>query len=556
MTNSPDSIPAMKNRRDSTRVVVMLVIFIAIALRLWGLDFGLPQQFHPDEPVVVTRAEYGVASNDWNPKAFQWPSLQIYILGAEYEIWYLGGRIAGDWQNADPEFMSYCLHAQGGFYYLGRLTTLLFGVGCVWLMFLLARRFLGTSGSIAAAFLLAVQPIMVRHSRYITPDIPAEFFSLAALIFIDRLYIALRSLVSDDKSRRPVYIDNRSPVWLVVMSAIMIGLATGTKYPAAILAIPLLGVILFGRSNYHPVIRIVIAIMSGAIVLLTFLVTTPFAIFDFGRFVTDIATITWHMKTGHIGMEASGGIWLSSLRQFFVDSGQIWTVISMVGAIIFLARDLKRMWPMTIAFVLILVGLAPLQVFSDRYLVPLIPFMVLGVSWLIEVVTKLIDRGKSGQRLGAVVATILAIALAGQGIDVAIKDAYRLTLPDTRTAAYKWVVENIPAGSSIVEEQGGPNLSPVELAPLAPEPTYRLTEITPLFFRGGSEKDPGDILTSARPEWVISSSQVRDRYMRPGAVKEYPDLVAVFRMYYGLIDKYLPQAADFRRETEWSGRRL
>jgi hypothetical protein len=144
------------------------------------------------------------------------------------------------------------------------------------------------------------------------------------------------------------------------------------------------------------------------------------------------------------------------------------------------------------------------------------------------------------------VAILVATILIGAGgLIVAGEEAHRLTLPDTREAALSWVIENIPAGSGVVEEQGGPDLYSTELAPLAPEPTYRLVEITPMFSRGGEEKDPLDRLVAARPEWVITSSRVRDRYMRPGAEREFPELVAAFKIYYSLIDGYLREVARF-----------
>ena len=157
-------------------------------------------------------------------------------------------------------------------------------------------------------------------------------------------------------------------------------------------------------------------------------------------------------------------------------------------------------------------------------------------------------RASGSGFLGKILTTVASVAvlvMAGGGGVVTALDAYRLTLPDTRQAALEWVVQNIPAGSSIVEEQGGPDLNSIELAPFAPEPTYRITEIIPLFFRGGPEKDPLDTIVEARPEWVISSSQVRGRYMRPGAEKEFPDIVAAFRIYYSLLDIYLIEEARF-----------
>jgi len=140
--------------------------------------------------------------------------------------------------------------------------------------------------------------------------------------------------------------------------------------------------------------------------------------------------------------------------------------------------------------------------------------------------------------------------MCGFGFKVVQNDARALTLPDTRELAYAWVVENIPAHSVIVEEQGGPNLFPSELVPLVPEPWYRVTELQPLFARGEGFMDPLDLLIQVKPGWVIVSSNVRDRYLREGAEKEFPALVAVFREYYRLVDNYLVEEARFAPEGD------
>jgi len=518
----------------SPTVGLLLIVLLGIAIRLWGLDFGLPQRFHPDEPVVVTRAEYGVATNDWNPRAFHWPSMQIYLLGLEYEIWYWTGRALGIWDSADPDFISYALHAPGGFYYLGRLTTLIFGAGCIWLVWILALGFMGRTGAMVAAFLAAIDPILIRHSRYITPDIPSEFFFLAALVTLDRLYVLLST--RDSAGR------DGPALRLALISGALIGVGGGTKYPVLELAIPLLAVIFLSR-NLRIAVRFSIAIRAAIAVGVAFLITTPYALLDWRKFLLDLSTIGHHLRTGHIGMEAKGGIWVASAFQMMRDSGWAWLIIGVLGVAWFLLRNPRRTWPILLAFILVIAGFAPLQVFSDRYLVPLAPFLAIGLGLLIESVGGWIGRRN---RATAAVAILVATILIGAGgLIVAGEEAHRLTLPDTREAALSWVIENIPAGSGVVEEQGGPDLYSTELAPLAPEPTYRLVEITPMFSRGGEEKDPLDRLVAARPEWVITSSRVRDRYMRPGAEREFPELVAAFKIYYSLIDGYLREVARF-----------
>lgn len=522
---------------------VLIILLMACALRLWGLDFGLPQRFHPDEPVVVTRAIYGVGTNDWNPRAFHWPSFQIYLLGSEYATWFWLGLIGGYWETADPEFISYSLHAPGGFYYLGRLTTLIFGVASVYLIFLLAKQLIGPSAAIYSALFASMDPILTRHSRYITPDIPAEFFFLLSLILLLKLHQNLLSF------SHPLGEKNRSSMLAffkaIIITGAVIGLGTGTKYPIAILIAVLISVILFTKSVIsfrHRLWALLIAFFST---ISAFIFTTPYAILDWQTFIKDISVISQHMQTGHIGMEAHGGIWLASLRHLVIEYGWFWLIISLCGTLLFFSRNFFQKWLIGFSLLLVITGLAPLAVFSDRYLIPLIPFLIIGSTQILELVRTECLKMKLPAWAYAVVIYVVFMLICMHGLLTTLKDARNLTLSDTRQYALDWVINNIPAGSSIVKEQGGPDLYSVDLAPLAPEPTYVITEITPLFARTSIDKDPLDKLVAARPQWVITSSQVKNRYMRAGAEAEYPDVVAAFKIYYNLIENYLIEEQKF-----------
>ncbi|MGB3058399.1 MAG: hypothetical protein WBE17_01555, partial [Anaerolineae bacterium] len=46
------------------------ILLIAVALRLWGINFGLPYLYHPDEPGYVAIAQNMVKTGDLNPHFF------------------------------------------------------------------------------------------------------------------------------------------------------------------------------------------------------------------------------------------------------------------------------------------------------------------------------------------------------------------------------------------------------------------------------------------------------------------------------------------------------
>ena len=69
-----------------SKSTVLAILLVGLALRLWGIDFGLPHDFlRPDEHRFVTVA-LGPLSGDLNPQFFIYPSFYFYLLGAVYAV--------------------------------------------------------------------------------------------------------------------------------------------------------------------------------------------------------------------------------------------------------------------------------------------------------------------------------------------------------------------------------------------------------------------------------------------------------------------------------------
>ena len=54
---------------------------VAAGLRLWGINFGLPALYRPDEDVTVGRA-MGIFHGVLNPHFADWPHLYFYLAAA------------------------------------------------------------------------------------------------------------------------------------------------------------------------------------------------------------------------------------------------------------------------------------------------------------------------------------------------------------------------------------------------------------------------------------------------------------------------------------------
>src|SRR5438093_6046952 len=60
------------------RAAIPALFVVALVLRLWGINFGLPALYRPDEDVAVGRA-MGVLHGVLNPHFADWPHLYFYL---------------------------------------------------------------------------------------------------------------------------------------------------------------------------------------------------------------------------------------------------------------------------------------------------------------------------------------------------------------------------------------------------------------------------------------------------------------------------------------------
>ena len=68
-----------------------LILAVGLALRLWGLSFGLPNvHCRPDESTLVNKA-LSIAAGELNPHFFNYPSLHLYSLALLYGIFFAFG---------------------------------------------------------------------------------------------------------------------------------------------------------------------------------------------------------------------------------------------------------------------------------------------------------------------------------------------------------------------------------------------------------------------------------------------------------------------------------
>lgn len=468
---------------------------LAVALRLLGNGFGLPDAVMPDEPKIVNHAlAFGLG--DPNPHYFVYPALQMYVLfvayGLLFVMWWLMGVVP-----SVEGFKLLFLSDPTLFYRVGRSVTALFALGSVLLVFALARRLYGSPrAGLLAALALACHPIDARHGRYVTADVPMTFFLLLGLLLL------------------AVALDTRRP-WSFVLAGTAGGLATATKYSGLIFALPLVTCAVLaarraGRSLLPVAIGAGVAGMAVA-----FCLTSPFSVIEWRETLDGMQFILDVKRDGQFGV-ARGASWATYVQAAFL--GAPLAIFSLLGCA-------WSCWRRRTGDVLVLSLAVPYfltvsssQSHSARYLVPLFPLlMILAARFAVEAATVGRAMRSATVPVRFSLAELAFLAAVVFGLGQTAVEARELFLPDTRRLAREWIEREVPPGTTIALEWGGDDT--VRLA----ECQESLAQKIRAYQQGrrGNPHQPADQMLSAlRLMEAAQTGRPRFRLVTFGAVKD------------------------------------
>src|SRR5688572_17261549 len=167
-------------------LALAVVAVIAFALRGFGLQFGLPAVYNPDEVAIMARA-LSFAKGTLNPHNFLYPTLYFYVLfgwvGTYLGFVWLSGGVSSVTALQQLYFTD-----PTGIYTAGRLLGAVFGTLCVPAVYRLGRQLFDLRVGLSAAAFLAVAPLAVRDSHYVKHDIPATLAVILAMMAIVRVW--------------------------------------------------------------------------------------------------------------------------------------------------------------------------------------------------------------------------------------------------------------------------------------------------------------------------------------------------------------------------------
>jgi len=201
-----------------------MICLTALIIRLNRTSWGLPYLHHWDEPQVASVALNMMRTGDFNPHIFIYGSFYIYLnfVVDTLHYYYLMGKpetaesflrnIGEIRTNRDTGWDWIISHPS--FYQWNRALTALFGVGTVLLVFFLGKALRNSTTGLVASSFLAVLPIHVQHSAFVTTDIPVAFFVVGVILFA------------------VLFVQRTRKIYLI-LSLVSCGLATATKYNGA-----------------------------------------------------------------------------------------------------------------------------------------------------------------------------------------------------------------------------------------------------------------------------------------------------------------------------------
>ena len=421
--------------RGTRRVIVAALALVGLGLRLYGIQYGLPSVYNPDEVAILARA-LTFAKGTLNPQNFVYPTFYFYVLfgwvGAYLLFVWLTGGVASVAALQQLYFTD-----PTGIYTAGRVLGAVLGALCIPAVYLLGRRLFDVRVGIAAALFLAVAPLAVRDAHYIKHDIPATLAVIAASVAIARVWPSAAS----GRARNDV-----------LGAGALCGVAFSTHYYCIFLALPLTWAVIM---RWRPAgVRIVLRHLfsAGLASAVLFFALSPFLLVEPLRAWRDITA------NREIVMDRAvqAGAFAPAQRYFemlWTDSlGRAIVALGAAGAGWMLVRAPARavlVLAFPVSFFAFITNTYP----ASRYLNPILPFVAVLAGWTLWRLAATFNAP------AAAFWTAVAV-LAVPGIRDSVRTGRFFRTADTRALAEDFIERTVQPGATILVQPYSVMLTP------------------------------------------------------------------------------------------------
>ncbi len=417
--------------RRKFMLVVLALTGAALLLRVWGVGFGLPQEYHIDEHFYYPYAWSMGQGQLVLPDQAHGPSLYLAML-------LLGQKSmqkAFFPELSDADFGALLDTNPWPYLLSARLISALLGALTIPIVYLLARRFRDRGVAVVAAALMTVLFFHVRDSHFGVPDALTTLFAAATA------WLSLRA-VQTRRSRD------------LLGAGLCAGLAAGAKYTTVVVAVTVVVAALLAGTAWRSRVKLLSVAALGLVA--GFIIGYPNLLLNPAIFIKDISFLFARVGEGFEGWRIvpanSAVFYLDTLMWSTGIAAVILTGVGLIAALVrHRAEDVILIsFPLTYVVVISLS-----QGHFGRYLLPILPLTIVLIAdagW--RVIPQLIRRRqapfalKVAQPVGLVVLLLVFVP----NLLNSLRLDWVLSQADTRTLAKRWIESNIAAGSRIAVE--------------------------------------------------------------------------------------------------------
>ncbi len=304
----------MKNTTKEKIYLCIVCLFGGI-VRFLSCFFGWPYNLHPDEHVIVEKVVDMLSRHSWEADNYTWPGHFLDKIN-----WFLF-QIFSELRYHDTVVNVFEDHYIF-FYVSARLVTCIFGVSMIVFAYLIMEKLCRGKG-IIAAIVFAVFPLFVKHSAYVTTDIPITAMMMI-IIYLSMLYM--------DKP------DNKYFVWM----CILIGCSMTSKYPGILFVIFPAYIVTRKAILDKKYLEIIEKLFLGfIIVFITVLLIAPNLITNFDSVYETVIVEAENDNASAIGDGLIGNM-IYYLKNVFLNSGIISLPFFIIGILYCLKRKIKE----------------------------------------------------------------------------------------------------------------------------------------------------------------------------------------------------------------------